>query len=84
VSDEPSSSSGSRPSLVVARKKTVRHRARAEFSFALVGLGVIVLLTVYKDGADDELVAPDVTYNGAAVGRDGLCQFSMQLRTAFP
>ncbi|MBV9329868.1 MAG: ester cyclase [Chloroflexi bacterium] len=34
--------------------------------------------------AYDELVAPDVTYNGAAVGRDGMRQFSIMVRTTFP
>jgi steroid delta-isomerase-like uncharacterized protein len=34
--------------------------------------------------AYDQLIAPDVTYNGVAVGREGLRQFSTMLRTAFP
>src|SRR5689334_16783207 len=34
--------------------------------------------------AFDELVAPNVTYNGVAVGREGLRQFSTNLRVAFP
>ena len=34
--------------------------------------------------AYDELVALDVTYNGAAVGRNGMRQFSTMLRTTFP
>jgi predicted ester cyclase len=38
----------------------------------------------FSAAAYDELIAPDVTYNGAAVGRDGLRQFSTSLRVAFP
>ena len=36
------------------------------------------------DRAYDELVAPDVSYNGVAVGRDGMRQFSTMLRVTFP
>ena len=32
----------------------------------------------------DELIAPEVTYEGVAVGREWLRQFSTMLRTAFP
>jgi predicted ester cyclase len=32
----------------------------------------------------DEMIAPDVTYNGAAPGRDGMRHFSTTLRVAFP
>ena len=31
-----------------------------------------------------ELIAPDVTYNGVALGREGMRQFSSTLRIAFP
>jgi predicted ester cyclase len=32
----------------------------------------------------DELIAPEVTYEGVPVGREGLPQISTMLRTAFP
>lgn len=35
-------------------------------------------------GVYDDVVAAEVTFNGAAIGREGLRGFSTMLRTAFP